>query len=145
MIQPMRIRDFMTTDLHTVSPETEIMSAVSLLVDLDVSGLLVTDAGGALVGILTERDCIDVALHSGYFDEAGGLVQNFMTADVDTIDPDVSMMDLAETFTRTPFRRFPVVEDGKLVGLISRRDVLRALSSGAWFASPASPVEHPTP
>lgn len=137
MIQPLRIRDFMATKLHTVAPDTEIMSAVKLLVDLDISGLLVTDPGGALVGILTERDCIDVALHSGYFDEAGGLVENFMTTEVDTINPDVSMMDLAERFACAPFRRFPVVEDGKLVGLISRRDVLRALSSGAWFTAPA--------
>jgi CBS domain-containing protein len=136
MIRPLRIRDFMATNLHTVAPETEIMSAVKMLVDLDISGLLVIDDGGTLVGVLTERDCIDVALQSGYFDEAGGLVQNFMTTDVETIDADVSMMDLAETFTRAPFRRFPVVEDGKLIGLISRRDVLRALTSGAWFSAP---------
>lgn len=141
MIQPLRIRDFMATNLHTVTPDTEIMSAVKLLVDLDISGLLVTDDGGALVGVLTERDCIDVALQSGYFDEAGGLVQDFMTTDVETIDADASMMDLAETFTRAPFRRFPVVEDGRLIGLISRRDVLRALSSGAWFSAPGHPIE----
>jgi len=141
MIQPLRIRDFMATNLHTVAPDTEIMSAVKMLVDLDISGLLVTDDSGVLVGILTERDCIDVALQSGYFDEAGGLVQDFMTTNIETIDADVSMMDLAETFTRAPFRRFPVVEDGKLIGLISRRDVLRALSSGAWFSAPAHPKE----
>jgi CBS domain-containing protein len=141
MIQPLRIRDFMATNLHTVAPDTEIMSAVKLLVDLDISGLLVTDDSGALVGVLTERDCIDVALQSGYFDEAGGLVQDFMTTDVETIDADVSMMDLAETFTRAPFRRFPVVEDGRLIGLISRRDVMRALTSGAWFSAPAQPKE----
>ena len=137
MIRPLRVRDFMATALHTVAPDTEIISAVQQLVDLDISGLLVVDGSGALVGVLTERDCIDVALQSGYHDEAGGSVRRFMKEQVETIDVDASMMDLAETFAQVPFRRFPVVEDGKLIGLVSRRDVLRALTSGAWFSSPS--------
>lgn len=112
------------------------MSAVHLLVDKDISGLLVVDGKGELIGVLTERDCIAVALQSGYFDEAGGDVRSYMTAQVNTIDPDASMMDLAETFSRASFRRCPVIEDGKLVGLICRRDVLRALTGGAWFPTP---------
>jgi len=135
-IQPMRVREFMTTDLHTIAPDADIMSAVQLLVDQDISGLLVVDSGGALLGILTERDCITVAVQASYFDEAGGDVKHFMTAHVETIDPDASMMDLAETFSRVSFRRCPVVEDGKLIGLICRRDVLRALTAGAWFSTP---------
>jgi CBS domain-containing protein len=128
-----RVRDFMTKNPLSVSPETEIMRAVHLLVAKDISGLPVTDAQGRLVGILTERDCIAVALQAGYFDELGGRVEQYMTTPVETVEPDSSLMDLAELFARSPFRRCPVVEEGRLVGLICRRDILRALTSGAWF------------
>ena len=128
-----RVRDFMKTNPLSISPETEIMRAVHLLVAEDISGLPVTDAQGRLVGILTERDCIAVALQAGYFDELGGRVEQHMTTPVETVEPDSSLMDLAELFARSPFRRCPVVEEGRLVGLICRRDILRALTSGAWF------------
>ena len=128
-----RVRDFMTKNPLSVSPETEIMRAVHLLVTKDISGLPVTDAQGRLVGILTERDCIAVALQAGYFDELGGRVEQYMTTPVETVEPDSSLMDLAELFTRSPFRRCPVVEEERLVGLICRRDILRALTSGVWF------------
>ena len=128
-----RVRDFMTKNPLSISPETEIMRAVHLLVAEDISGLPVTDAQVRLVGILTERDCIAVALQAGYFDELGGCVEQYMTTSVETVEPDSSLMDLAELFARAPFRRCPVVEEGRLVGLICRRDILRALTSGAWF------------
>jgi CBS domain-containing protein len=131
--QAKRVRDIMTTDLLNVTPETEIMRAVHLLVTEDVSGLPVVDQQGMLLGILTERDCIEVALHAGYFDEIGGSVEQYMTTPVESVNPDSTLMDLAELFAHSPFRRCPVVDEGKLVGLICRRDILRALSDGAWF------------
>jgi CBS domain-containing protein len=131
--QAKRVRDMMTTDLLSVTPQTEIMRAVHLLVTEDVSGLPVVDQQGMLLGILTERDCIEVALHAGYFDEMGGSVEQYMTTPAVSVNPDSTLMDLAELFAHSPFRRCPVVEEGKLVGLICRRDILRALSDGAWF------------
>jgi len=131
-----RIRDHMATELVTVTPDTEIMRAVHLLVQHDISGMPVVEANARLVGILTERNCIDVALQAGYFDESGGCVADFMSSPVETVDPDDSLMDVADRFRQSSFRRFPVVEDGRLIGLISRRDVLTALRSGAWFSKP---------
>ena len=128
-----RVRDFMTTNPVCISPGTEIMRAIHLLVAEDISGLPVIDARGTLVGILTERDCIEVALQAGYFDELGGCVEQYMTTSVETVEPESSLMDLAELFARSPFRRCPVIEEGKLIGLICRRDILRALTSGVWF------------
>ena len=132
-----RVRDFMVTDVLSVAPETEIMRAVHLLVSRDISGLPVVDEQGMLLGIVTERDCIEVALHAGYYDELGGRVEQYMTSQVETVGPDTTLMDLAEIFARSPFRRCPVVEDGKVIGLICRRDILRALTSGAWFPNRA--------
>ena len=137
MNRPLRVRDYMTTDLCTVAPDTDIMSAVQTLVDRNISGLLVADSNGELKGILTERDCIGVALDAGYFDEAGGRVRNYMTTDIETVDAELSLLDVADRFARHSFRRYPVMDDGKLVGLIARRDVLKALASGAWFPPPA--------
>ena len=132
----LRVRDYMTTSLLTVGPETEVMHAVQLLIEHDVSGLLVVDEHGTLVGVVTERDCIAVASNAGYYDELGGPVADFMSTPVETVGPDDNLVDIAVRMASAPHRRFPVVADGKLVGLLSRRDVLRALGSGAWFVKP---------
>ncbi len=91
--------------------------------------------------MLTERDFIEVALNAGYFDERGGSVAEFMTQDVETVGPDDSLVDVAARFVSSPFRRYPVVEDGRLVGIIARRDVLRALRSDRWFAGDRDTAE----
>ena len=129
----LRVSEYMTTDLVTITPDTELMRAVYLLVEHDISGMPVVDEGGNLVGILTERDCIATAINAGYFDEAGGSVRDFMSSPVETAEADDSLMDIAERLSNSIYRRFPVVEDGHLVGLISRRDVLEALKQGSWF------------
>jgi CBS domain-containing protein len=137
-IEPMRVRDYMATDVLSVGPDAEIMHTIHLLVEKDISGVPVVDEQSRLVGILTERDFIRIAVQAGYFDEAGGRVADYMTTTVHTVSPDDSLMDLAELFATSPFRRCPVVEDGRLVGLICRRDVLSALKDSAWFADPGA-------
>ena len=136
-VQPLRVRDFMTPlPLTTVTPGTPIMAAVKLLVDEDISGVIVVDDEQQPVGILTERDCIRTALQSGYFDEDAGTVGAYMSRQLHTVNPDDSLMDVAEIFAESPFRRCPVVENGRLVGLIVRRQVLSALKESAWFNTP---------
>ncbi len=129
----LRVRDYMTTDLVTVGPQIDITQVVQMLIANDISGVLVVSDSGELVGILTERDCIATASSAGYYDELGGPASSFMSAPVETVGPDENLVDVAIRMTDSPYRRFPVLDDGKLVGLISRRDVLRALGNGSWF------------
>ena len=70
---------------------------------------------------------MQVVLTAGYHREPGGPVSELMVTDVETVDADMNIIDLAELFIATRFRRFPVLKDNRLVGQISRRDVLRAL------------------
>jgi CBS domain-containing protein len=133
MNMPLRVRDHMTTDVLTVTPQTEITQVVRMMIDRDVSGVVVVDSNGKVVGIVTERDCIAVAAAAGYYDDWGGPVEDFMSKTVQTVAPDEILADVATRMTSSPHRRFPVVEQGRLVGLISRRDVLRAMGSGSWF------------
>lgn len=140
MNMPLRIRDHMVTDVITVTPDDEIMRVINLLIEHDISGVLVTDASGKLAGIVTERDCIAVASQSGYFDELGGPVRDYMSASVETVGPQDSLMDVAERMADSRYRRFPVVENGQLIGLIARRDVLKVLARGEWF-NPSQPSD----
>lgn len=128
MTTSLKVRDYMMTRVVTVTPDTEITRVISILIEHDISGLLVLDAGGRTVGIVTERDCISTAVNSGYFDQLGGPVSDFMTSPVETVGPEDNLVDLAVRMTRSTFRRFPVLQDGRLVGIIARRDVLRALA-----------------
>ena len=130
----LRVRDYMSTELVTVRPQTDITHVVQTLIANDISGVLVVDDEQALVGVLTERDCIATASSAGYYDELAGPASDYMTTPVETVTPDENLIDIAIKMTGSRYRRFPVLEDGKLVGLISRRDVLRALGSGSWFA-----------
>ena len=79
--------------------------------------------------MLSEKDCLKVALSAGYHGEWGGRVTEYMTPEVETVDADTSILDVARKFIEGRFRRFPVVKDNRLVGQISRRDVLKALQA----------------
>ncbi|MDH3588601.1 MAG: CBS domain-containing protein [Gammaproteobacteria bacterium] len=120
-------REFMIKSVTTFSPDAQVMDAIHELVDRQISGAPVVDSQGNLVGILTERDCLATVLTAGYHGEAAGPVSEYMSRDAITVEADASLMDIAERFAQTPFRRFPVMHDNRLVGLISRRDVLRAV------------------
>ncbi|MCF6211075.1 MAG: CBS domain-containing protein [Gammaproteobacteria bacterium] len=121
------VRDYMTTTLFTLQQSLEVLRAVRILVENDISGAPVVDENGKLVGILTERDCMRIDLEAGYYEDYGGRVENYMSKNVVSIGPDMSILELAKRFIDAPYRRYPVVKNDRLIGLISRRDVMRAL------------------
>lgn len=127
MLQSIKVKDYMAASLTTFSPETDVMNAVTELIEKRISGAPVLDEHGNLIGILSERDCVKVALQSCYYGEQAGVVADYMQKEVQTIDGDTSILELAQKFIDKPFRRYPVVEGTRLVGQISIRDVLRAL------------------
>ena len=121
------VKDYMARTLVTFKPETDVLDAVHELVKHRIAGAPVVDDSGNLLGMLSELDCLKIALHAGYHGDWGGPVSDYMTNGVKTVDGEMSIIDLAQVFLDTNFRRFPVVEKNRLVGQISRRDVLRAL------------------
>ncbi len=121
------VRDYMTTDLVTLDPHSDLLAAANTLIEHDISGAPVVDGDGRMVGILTERDCLQAALQAEYYGTRGGLVSDFMSVDVECIAPEESILKIAAMFIKGSYNRYPVVEDGRLVGQISRRDVMRAL------------------
>ncbi len=121
------VKDYMSGRLVTFSPETDVLDAIHELVEHRIAGAPVVDDHGSLIGMLSELDCMKIALTAGYHGEMGGPVADFMTTDTQTIDADMSIIDLAQLFLDSGFRRYPVLKDNRLVGQISRRDVLRAL------------------
>lgn len=122
-----KARDYMTRHLITLTPDMEVMHAVGIFVERQISGAPVLDPTGNLVGMLSEKDCMRVALSAGYYGEWGGRVAEYMHAPVATIDADMPIVEVAQLFAEREYRRYPVLEDARLVGQISRSDVLRAL------------------
>ena len=121
------VKDYMSGKLITFHPDTDVLDAIHELLKHGIAGAPVTDNRGNLVGMLSELDCMKIALHAGYHGHWGGPVSDYMTTEIETVDSDMSIIDLAQRFLETSFRRFPVIKDHRLVGQISRRDVLRAL------------------
>ena len=122
------VRDYMAGRLVTFKPEMDVLDAIHELLHNRIAGAPVVNDQGELIGMLSELDCLKVGLNAGYYGDQGGPVADYMTPDVETVDADTNIIDLAQRFLDTSFRRFPVVKDNRLVGQISRRDVLRALS-----------------
>ncbi len=124
-----KVSDFMTRDLITVTPEMDIYKAIDLLIAKQISGTPVVDKSGKLIGMLSEKDCIKLLAKRAYHNQIGGTVKEYMTNSIQTVPPDMELVDLAEKFASPsfPFRRLPVVDQGRLVGQISRRDVLIAI------------------
>lgn len=121
------VKDYMTRTLVTFKPEMDVLDAVHELVKHRIAGAPVVDDAGSLVGVLSELDCLKITLNAGYHGNWGGPVADFMSRDITTVDAQMSIIDLAQQFLDSGFRRFPVMHDNRLVGQISRRDALRAL------------------
>ncbi len=123
-----KVSDCMARDLITLAPDMEINRALHILLDRRISGAPVVDATGALVGVLSKKDCLRAALNASYYQNWGDSVADYMSREVQTLEAGMNIVDAAEAFLKSPFRRFPVLSDGRLVGQVSRADVLNALA-----------------
>ena len=150
---PLIVADIMDTDSPTVTPEDTVEHVLRVMNDSELTGIPVVTAGGRCVGIITEADLImtgeDADLHlPHYFELFGGFVfleslghfeerlrkataalaRDLMTEDPVTIEPTATVQEAARKISRSKHNRLPVVEHGRLVGVVTRVDVLEALS-----------------
>ena len=121
------VKDYMSRTLVKFKPETSVLDAVHTLVKHRIAGAPVVDDAGNLVGMLSELDCLKVAMQAGYHGSYGGPVSEYMSQNVETVNGELSIVDLAQKFLDTRSPRVPVTDNNRLNGQISRRDVLRAL------------------
>lgn len=145
----MRAIDVMVRDVVTVRPDTDVADAVKLLAEHDVSALPVLDDTGKLVGMLSEADLIHrveigtekrlpwwqeavtgaSTLAADFAKSHGKKVAEVMTASVVSVSEETPLSEIAAVLERTGIKRVPVVKDGKLVGVVSRSNLIQALAS----------------
>ena len=125
---PFKVSDFMTKDLITFRPEQSMEEVVDSLINNKISGGPVVNDKNELVGIISEGDCIKHISESRYYNmpPEDDKIENRMVKNVETIDGDMNIFDAANKFLNDKRRRFPIVEQGKLVGQISQKDILKA-------------------
>ncbi|MBK89457.1 MAG: CBS domain-containing protein [Gammaproteobacteria bacterium] len=125
-MRSLKVKEYMATKLVTFAPDLNVVEAMNQILNSGITAAPVVDESGSLVGILSEVDLMPVVIQDSYYDEPLGIVSDYMKTPVDTVDPNLDIYTLAERFIHEHRRRYPVVDAGKLVGQVSRRDVLRA-------------------
>ena len=117
----------MSTDLHSVSPDTLVEDAAQVLLENDVGSVLVVDGEGGLEGILTRTDFVEIVAKSQ--PKAQTTVSKYMTDDVITTDAGASIRDVADVMMEHGFHHVPVVdEDDRVVGMLTTTDLAAYLS-----------------
>ncbi len=111
----------MKTDVITVTKDTPIYEVIRTLVENNITGLPVVNDEMALAGIITEKDVLKLLYENR--DEPGN-VEDFMTEMVISFAPHDSLINIARSFVDNHFRRVPIVANGKLVGIVSRKDII---------------------
>ncbi|RUT09101.1 poly(A) polymerase [Dulcicalothrix desertica PCC 7102] len=125
--KPPCARDLMSSPVRSIRPETTIAEAQRILLRYGHSGLSVVDIEGNLVGVISRRD-LDIALHHGF---SHAPVKGYMTTNIKTITPDTTMLQIEELMVKYDIGRLPVMDNGELVGIVTRTDILRELHESA--------------
>lgn len=121
------VKDYMQAESHAISVNANTSDVVERLLKSGLTGIPVIDDKEAVVGFVSEQDCIKELLNGAFFcDEPPG-VRTVMATDVLTVTPTTSIVELAQTMMSQKPKNYPVVSDGKLVGIITRRHILKAL------------------
>jgi CBS domain-containing protein len=121
------VEDLMDRQFPTVRPDTRIKDAIDLLLDNNLVGVLVVGEEGELKGILSEKDCLQVIVRHGFFQLPDDFVEDFMHAPPTPVGSRTDILTVAQKFLDTHFRRLPVLDEGRLVGQITRRDIVRGM------------------
>ena len=123
-----RVSDYMSRNVVTFKQEQSVDEVIETLISKRISGGPVVNDKNELVGIISEGDCIKQLSESRYYNMPveNNPVKNHMIRDVETIDGNMNVFDSANKFLNSKRRRFPIVENGKLVGQISQKDILIA-------------------
>ncbi|NQY81635.1 MAG: CBS domain-containing protein [Alphaproteobacteria bacterium] len=134
MVAKTSVGDYMVPlkELVCFGPDMEMLEAIDRLLDNRISGAPVVDEKQRLIGMLSEKDCLHLGLSAHYHNIRGGLVKDFMSGNVQTVDVSASIVNVSEQFIACHFRCLPVVDrlrEDKFVGQVSRRDLLRAVSN----------------
>ena len=129
---PPTAQDLMSSPVRTIRPETTIAEAQRILLRYGHSGLSVVNDQDQLVGIISRRD-IDIALHHGF---AHAPVKGYMTPNLKTITPETSLSDIEALMVTYDIGRLPVLDRGKLIGIVTRTDVLRQIHQEKLIGSP---------
>ncbi len=131
------VSDYMAKNLITFKVEQSLVEVMEILARNEITGGPVVDEKGKILGMISESDCMEQLSNSRYYNHPTGSekIEKYMSSDVETIESHVSIFDAASQFYKSPHRRFPVLENGKLVGQISQHDVIVAalhLKSQSW-------------
>lgn len=129
MLRSVKVREYMVTRQEAVKPDTSIYEASQIIIDNALTGVVVVDDDGNLVGMLSELDCLEAIVDGVYNDgdPGGARVADFMTPEVKTNSPDDFIIDVAQAMLANKHRRRPIVDNGKLVGQLTCRQILRAI------------------
>ena len=119
-------RTIMSTDVVSVRRDAPIYEAIELLVAKDITGIPVVNDDGTLAGIVTEKDILSLL---GDVRFATGTVEQYMTRDVVAFDVEEDFIAICECLMKNHFRRVPILSDGKLVGIVSRHDIIKYIAS----------------
>jgi len=125
---PVKVCDYMTRKLITFKTDERMEKVIDTLIKYRISGAPVVNEKHELIGIISEGDCIKHISESRYYNMPmdNNTVKKHMIKNVDTIDGNMNIFDAANKFLESKHRRFPIVENGKLVGQISQKDILKA-------------------
>ena len=137
------VRDYMQSSLQAISATASVREVVDNLLKWNITGAPVVDEDFRVIGFVSEQDCIKEMLNSAFYAEHSALVTSIMRHDVLTVTPDTSILEIAETMLGHKPKNYPVIDHGKLVGLINRRHILQALkeNNGSYFSlRPSQPT-----
>ena len=129
MLQSVDLRDYMITNPIKVKEDSNLLDTMKTIIDNKVSGVCVVDEIGTLVGILSEMDCLAAVLKATYNEIGVGQVSEYMIKEgIVVANPSDDIIDLAQDMLLKKHRRRPVIENGKLVGQVSCRQLLAAVN-----------------
>ena len=121
------VKDYMTTSLINIPSGQQVYDAIKTLLLNRISGAPVVNDEGELVGVLSEKDCLRIFANGSFHNLPASIVDDYMSKIVTTVNPDTDVFTAADIFLKHTFRRLPVLNGDNLVGIVSRRDILKAV------------------